>query len=130
MCCNKVLALQVQQQDGRTWWQLPIGKQQPHDTSLHHTGVRALEQATGLGVDSWRASRLSGPLVQALPNTTYYAYTLSQSVLQVKLRSSGPQRLEGGSRVVKAAWVDRSQVQCWRPEDATVVQRLTVSSNG
>jgi len=112
--------------DGNIYWKLP-GGEQGNDESLHHTGVRALEQATGIGLELWRDKRLSSPVVHALTNTTYYAYNLSQPLMQVTLRSSGTRHQSGQDEVLETKWVDRRQApsRMWRMEDAVLLDRLT-----
>jgi len=123
---NKVLAVKTQTTDGKQFWRFP-GRE--HDTqndkSLHHTGVRALEQATGIGSETWRNRVVSGPVVHALTNTTYYTYNLNQPLLQVALRSSVDQQKES-EKTVEVAWVDYKQApgRDWWPEDRAVIARL------
>ena len=53
--------------------------------SLHAAGVRELKEEAGIGHGVWGGLVGLGPTVDALPNTTYYAYRLNSCVPKVIL---------------------------------------------
>ena len=69
---NKVLAVLHKLRDGSKAWTIPGGRMEQSDESLHAAGVMELKEEVGIGQEVWGGLVGLGPVVDALPDTTYY----------------------------------------------------------
>ena len=125
---NTVLAVKLQYADSTSEWTMPGGAKNNSDQSLHSAGVRELERCTGIGQARWGRMVSKGPVVEALPHTTYYAYHLNLRVPKADLVEHFKKRQEvEGAKIVAWAWVDVGKDAVdgckWREEDLQALKR-------
>ena len=129
---NELLSVRHHLRDGTTCMTLPGGKQETQDESLHAAGVRELFEETGLQQQDWQARIASGPQVKALKHTTYYIYTLNQTIPRELLTSRFKDRKET-KLMDRMQWIDLNNVssdsQSWRQEDAQLMAMMTNKAN-
>ena len=132
---GRVLAVLHKLKDGSKVWTIPGGKMEESDESLHAAGVRELKEEVGIGQEVWGSLVGLGPTVDALPNTTYYAYRLNSRVPKVILEEHFQKRQAGERRAIAAwAWVDITSSRVagcgWRREDAMLLERWRQEKGG
>ena len=121
---GRVMAVEHKLSDGNTCWTMPGGAAQSSDQSLHHTALRELTDATGLGKDTWIGTVRVGPELLALRDTTYFAYALDPAMLQTSLKAKFEQRRQ--KTIMRIAFVSEAEAKTlkWRSEDLSMLKQL------
>jgi 8-oxo-dGTP pyrophosphatase MutT (NUDIX family) len=132
---NRVLAVLHKLRDGSKAWTIPGGRMEQSDESLHAAGVRELREEVGIGQEVWEGLVGLGPTVDALPNTTYYAYHLNSCVPKVTLEEHFQKRQNAEKlKIVEWGWVDIAQERkdgcVWRKEDGELLKRWREEAQG
>ena len=96
------------------------------DPSLYHAAMRELLEETGIHSGMFRDRVRAGPDVVAMPNTSYFAFALSEPLSQEELKACFSRRKELGT-IKRIAWRGLQDIRddVWRREDKAVIQRLT-----
>jgi 8-oxo-dGTP pyrophosphatase MutT (NUDIX family) len=126
LCSNhRVLAVRRAMPNGSQQWELPGGRLEPDERSLHDAAIRALREQTGLDKKGWDNRIRIGPEILALPGTSYFAFALSPILSQAELRHSFAERKET-QNIDKAVWIGQEEARRlqWREEDRAALQRL------
>ena len=134
-CNSRVWAVKQTLQDGTQQWTLPGGKQTSQDASLHATGLRELWEHVGIWQEGWYRLSVKGPVVDALPVTTYYTCHLNQCVPKAVLGEHFQKRRQAEEmQIGEGEWVDITQRRegklKWREEDAALLSRWRDEAQG
>ena len=119
------MAVEHKLKDGTRCWTVPGGKHEAADSSLHHTALRELREESGVPYTHLSDRIGAGPDLNALNDTTYFAYALNQPLSQAELKKWFALREELGT-TTDVAWksIGDADEITRRKEDRVMLQRL------